>query len=943
MAEENAYIGYRSAGRRPESQQDRRSAADAPLSALRGFASGVLGAPGDIEALIRMLPGLSERTALPTSGDIEKRLPLPELSTTPTGRAFTAAGQLGGGFYGGPGSPLKVIAESPRIIGRAARDFAQSVSPVHVIKPKGGNWLAGSVERAIAPMKQTELGMPTAEDLAGISNDPRVLAELDRRRSGAAMNRWLEQKLSKYIRNEMATPEDPLRALAERGVTMENPEAYAAGANWVPETMPGVRKSAGFPAEGMGVSDVGKGWEISADTVITPEKAGDLLRLYPHELEKNPWLAKVPPDTAVYSADLSSGDRGFSHLTDELRNAINPESGLPANLLWKYQDLDKVTVPQAVQRVHDINEWRAAQKAEADMARAMNPATHVFKEYPEQGMSWVELRAPDELSEEALKAFEGDTRIKKSLGDVPSERARKLALEDALKYEGETMGHCVGGYCPDVVEGRSKIYSLRDKKGQPHVTIEVRPGKVHSTGGVDSLPESDYDRVVALADELSEKRLPGGVTTAGDIEAAYLKLFPPPLPEIIQIKGKANRAPNAEYLPAVQDFVRSGNFGKIGDLGNTGLIDVTQAGPLMKALQDIYGRDMGIGMDKFNAAADATPDAQRFMTKDELLKFLGETPPEGFARGGQVRGYAEGGVVSKIDDPARGYDWQAIADAARVAGLSVPSFMSRNWDKIMRGMYNLAPVVVTPTALPTATQTQTIPTASGGGDSMGLNTGLSGAQSGLTGLSISGMQGLANQAMTDVAQMALGSVVNAFSTPNTQDQMDAISVVDMGPTSQGTTVGHGISGTTSAMSGGFGDTASGPSSVGPSADSNAVGVADSASESSGGDGIGGTGTGVGDGGAAGGATAGDGSGPGSGDGDGGYAKGGQIKLKNLAKKYAKSPIIKKAKFFAGGQVSGANFPTDDFDPAETTASSLVEYNPAKIQSLVDSLREEMYG
>jgi hypothetical protein len=136
---------------------------------------------------------------------------------------------------------------------------------------------------------------------------------------------------------------------------------------------------------------------------------------------------------------------------------------------------------------------------------------------------------------------------------------------------------------------------------------------------------------------------------------SYLESLPSEQ-NIVQIKGKGNKAPKEEYLPAVQDFVRSGNFGKVGDLGNTGLIDVTQAGPLMKALQDIYGRDLGIGMDKFNAAAEAMPDAQRFMTKDELLKFLGETPPEGFSRGGQVRGYSEGGMVGDANFPTDDFD-----------------------------------------------------------------------------------------------------------------------------------------------------------------------------------------------------------------------------------------------------------------------------------------------
>ncbi len=42
-----------------------------------------------------------------------------------------------------------------------------------------------------------------------------------------------------------------------------------------------------------------------------------------------------------------------------------------------------------------------------------------------------------------------------------------------LAKEGELMGHCVGGYCDVVNSGNSSIYSLRDPKGHPHVTIEV--------------------------------------------------------------------------------------------------------------------------------------------------------------------------------------------------------------------------------------------------------------------------------------------------------------------------------------------------------------------------------------------------------------------------------------------------------------------------------------
>ena len=41
------------------------------------------------------------------------------------------------------------------------------------------------------------------------------------------------------------------------------------------------------------------------------------------------------------------------------------------------------------------------------------------------------------------------------------------------KSEGELMGNCVGGYGQSVAEGKTSIFSLRDPKNQPHVTMEI--------------------------------------------------------------------------------------------------------------------------------------------------------------------------------------------------------------------------------------------------------------------------------------------------------------------------------------------------------------------------------------------------------------------------------------------------------------------------------------
>lgn len=613
MADEDLnrpYIGYRSAGRRPESQQDRRASADAPLAALRGFLSGVLGAPGDIESLVRMLPGLSERTILPTSEDVERRLPLRSVSETPIGRAATSGAQLAGGFYNGPGSPLRAVAALPSAVSRAGREFLQSGVPAHVIKPKGGNWLTGSVEKAIAPLKRPELPMPTAEDLAGIGNDPRVLAELERRRIDPALNKWLDTKLAKYMRNEMATPEDPIRTLAEQGVLHFTPERQILNS-----TTAFQRSDAGFPRHGVAQAQLAKNWEDLADQAILPRTAGQqLMAEYPYNAETMPWLEKVPPETMVYAARSRSPEElGFRHLRDELRNALNPESGLPANLLLTPEQLGRVSTPQAVELVHKINEYRAAEKAAADAARAQNAATVLHKEYPEAGYKWVELKArgPKATSIEGAKSDQ--------------ELIRK-ELEDALQYEGDTMGHCVGGYCPDVLEGRSRIFSLRSAKGEPHVTIEVQPRS--------SLPR--HDEIMAELRKRSVFNTLEGTAydIAYDDAMKALEANPPLI--IKQIKGKANRAPKEDYLPYVQDFVRSQKWGDIGDFQNAGLYDVESRESLQRLAPRIFPQENEyVGAKMLQELLP--PGDQRYFTEQELRDLVqSQNKAQGFASGGLV-------------------------------------------------------------------------------------------------------------------------------------------------------------------------------------------------------------------------------------------------------------------------------------------------------------------
>lgn len=583
-----AFGVYPSAGRRPERLNQSRDV-NVPLQLARGWTAGLLGLPGDVEGMVRMLPGLDETPRLPTSDFYREYLP--GYDERPAARALSGLGALTGGA-----GATKVVRGGLGAVKRATdlnaiRDYVRSAQGLSglpgtaVVKPKGGNWIsgAGSPEEAVRglkrpeepvaiPMDDAEMAAYRAQGYTRYDPETGALSRPD------PLNQWIDQKLAKYIRNEMGTPEDPVRKLAERDILHYQPET-----TYLPVETRDQRISAGFPEFGLSESNLAPRWEALSDQLISETRAGDLLSpdvmgggIADMYLRENPWLAKVPPETPVYHTPPAEivEDLGFGHLVDELRNATRAGSDLPRELQLRPEQLSKVSMPQAVELVDRINKWRAAQKAEADLARSTNAATVEYKTYDvapgtdqpnERGLRWVELRAP---SNETMPLEERKALIAKlrEEGGNPETWPREM-LEAALKYEGEVMGHCVGGYCPDVMEGRSRIFSLRDAKGEPHVTIEVRPAtrrkEIPPSRWLETLTPEQQARVIAE---------PGSITEHPEY-LKYIQNAEAP-PEIVQIKGKGNRAPKEDYLPMVQDFVKSQRWSRVGDLSNTGLIKV---------------------------------------------------------------------------------------------------------------------------------------------------------------------------------------------------------------------------------------------------------------------------------------------------------------------------------------------------------------------------------
>jgi hypothetical protein len=390
MAEnERASFGFYPQLRRNRTVQDPEAAKNAPLAALRGFLSGVAGAPGDIESLAYMpydylrAPKMSElvtgekktKTFFPTSEEIEKRIPF--RGESPVEKAFAGAGQLAGGFYYGAGSPLRVLAESPQILKKAGTDFARSIAPVNVIKPKGGNWVLdprmGRMKSAYDPVE----ALADIQKLRAEHGDlPMYATDEIEIKNRIATDNWVESNLKNYIKNEMGTVDDPIRLLIEKRETeilgkfekdqeraqrmagraeaepdprrkanmtrqanlmfeqaeadkalalqhkshlppdLQNPESI-----WTPEELASTRKREGFPEEEIGKTKSSQLWEQMADESIYPTKARDIQE-YPARMENR---ANASAKLADYEAKLDA------KLFDKFK-----EAGIDEGVIRKY-------------------------------------------------------------------------------------------------------------------------------------------------------------------------------------------------------------------------------------------------------------------------------------------------------------------------------------------------------------------------------------------------------------------------------------------------------------------------------------------------------------------------------------------------------------------------------------------------------------------------------
>jgi hypothetical protein len=593
----------------------------------RGIEAGADYIPDVVEGPLRGIMNMPDLAAKPPKSMAVRTTPTPAPKTTTTRKTTTRKKPVVKALPPPPPPPLALPAPGPGL-------------PEFAAKPRGGQWWADQYFEGsnVSPEEAARQGalslaltrwVPEGE---GVVNAGQQITE-------TPAQKWLERALTKYYKNEFGTPEDPLRDLAARGL------------HYDPDMTP-------------------ERWQQTVNDYLMEDTIGDIT--LPNMLfDKNaypgvgdefttearmamPWLAKQPVTDKLYG--ISGGGLDLSHFTDEFLNALNDAEavGLPADFAVRPESLARMTFPQAVERVGRINQFRAKEMERAALSNLDSPAVQTFKEYAENnpmGLRWTELRQPENIETPEFqianqsftqrglrigdKYYEVPFDVKTGSADyegVARDIARREALEKALKYEGDTMGHCVGGYCPDVMSGRSRIFSLRDAKGEPHVTIETAPNKY---------PDIPIELADKWADEIwneaQAKGLTGSALEAYD-RAEYRnrvnawRADNANRQDIIQIKGKQNRAPKDDYLPFVQDFVKSGQWGNVGDLGNTGLVKLPDGRYItQQQLQEGVAR-------KFNIdPSEVSAEQPRYYEGLMQANWNAYAPHfEGFAIGGRV-------------------------------------------------------------------------------------------------------------------------------------------------------------------------------------------------------------------------------------------------------------------------------------------------------------------
>jgi SLT domain-containing protein len=388
-----------------------------------------------------------------------------------TGRVLGKAGQLG-----------KDVLEdlSMATTGQGGSKMAQLVTsqaqPSFAVRPKGGVYM-GAQSAKDAPLSRPDYDLKEIIEEIDQTND-----------QGKAVAEFIDKKVRKYIQTQQGTPDDPIF----KGILQGRIEPqYVGDADMLARARAG-DKDAIFQMRRRYDSRLGM-TNIVAEPVAKERGKGYAFS-YANEQEQllKKKIQEQAPGEDVLAADVRPVSRNsikeFDNLYDypgvdqmlketesgKLLRMLN-KSDLPPHLrqaaiegepiTYQFSGVGGFGVPVDLGNMKDY----LATRTPAEI-KNMGVADVVAKSQEWHRKMAEARKDPSKFSRKDL--MQGTENVLPASNNMEWVNVKS---SDALSLEGNIMGHCVGGsnYCNAVTKGTTKIVSLRDKRGFPHVTIEL--------------------------------------------------------------------------------------------------------------------------------------------------------------------------------------------------------------------------------------------------------------------------------------------------------------------------------------------------------------------------------------------------------------------------------------------------------------------------------------
>ena len=418
----------------------------------------------------------------------------PAAGARATGRILEKTGEVAAKGAEKAGlAATRAITKNPDVTAKQMYDamLSKQGPTTAAVRPKGGVYV-GAQSAADAPLAQIDMDI-----LEAIENVDESTAQ------GKAIVDFLDKKVRKYYQVDQGTPNDPIfKGILEGRIRAQD----------FPAEMDLMRRArAGDKAAydemrnqydlSLGMKTMYTEAPMKKEGLVNFEKEDIIKKAFKEAIEKQ---RPGEPTSAIRVDSLSPGDRsrypnlydypglnqmGAESESSKLMSLLN-KTDLPPHLRQAAREGEPFTYSylgennvQGLPALVDIKDYLST-RTPAEI-KNMGYADVVAKTQEWHTMLEQARKDPNKFSKKQLTAgteFYMPAKDDMNWLDVKS--------SDALSLEGNIMGHCVGGsnYCSAVDKGSRKIVSLRDKKGIPHVTIEL----ASDTG------KGSFDRVVQI-------------------------------------------------------------------------------------------------------------------------------------------------------------------------------------------------------------------------------------------------------------------------------------------------------------------------------------------------------------------------------------------------------------------------------------------------------------